>query len=34
MDARKIIDILKEKGVLFENGLNLQEIRRIESMYV
>lgn len=33
MNLKKVIDALKEKGVLFEKGLNLQEISRVEKLY-
>lgn len=33
MDFKKTIDALKKKGVAFENGLDLQEIDEIESLY-
>lgn len=33
MDFIGIIDILKRKGIIFESGLNLQEINMIENLY-
>lgn len=33
MDIRKMIDILKQKGILFEKGLTSDEINKIESIY-
>lgn len=33
MDIEKIINTLKNKGILFENGLSLQEINNIENLY-